>query len=55
MPTPPEFAQTLRDAGFGETKLFIAASLAEATEILGHLLTAGDVVLFENDLPDNFE
>ena len=35
---PPEFAQTLRDAGFGETKLFIAASLAEATEMLGHLL-----------------
>ena len=52
---PPEFAQTLRDAGFGETKLFIAASLAEATEILGHLLQTGDVVLFENDLPDNFE
>ncbi len=52
---PPEFAQTLRDAGFGETKLFVVASLAEATEVLGHLLAAGDVVLFENDLPDNFE
>ena len=51
---PDEFAGTLRDAGFGETKLFIASSLAEATEILGHLLMAGDVVLFENDLPDNF-
>ncbi|NLW42119.1 MAG: UDP-N-acetylmuramoyl-tripeptide--D-alanyl-D-alanine ligase, partial [Tissierellia bacterium] len=29
-------------------------SLAEATQIFGELLKPGDVILFENDLPDNY-
>lgn len=52
---PSEFATALRDSGLPEDSLHTTASLAEATEVLGTLLAAGDVVLFENDLPDNFE
>ncbi len=39
----------------GATKLVAVDSLAEATERLGRLLGPGDVVLFENDLPDQLE
>ncbi len=42
------------DGNFGEERLFVAGSLNEATEILSHLSRVGDVVLFENDLPDNY-
>jgi hypothetical protein len=30
-------------------------SLGQATERLANLLSPGDVVLFENDLPDQYE
>lgn len=36
-------------------KLILVDSLAEATERLATILGPGDVVLFENDLPDHFE
>jgi UDP-N-acetylmuramoyl-tripeptide--D-alanyl-D-alanine ligase len=36
-------------------KLVVVDSLAEATEQLPQILGPGDVVLFENDLPDHFE
>ena len=36
-------------------KLVVVDSLAEATTKLQGLLASGDVVLFENDLPDHFE
>ena len=34
--------------------LHVVASLEEATGLIAHLAHAGDVVLFENDLPDNY-
>lgn len=44
----------LKGANFPEEGLFVAGTLSEATEILGHLSRPKDVVLFENDLPDNY-
>ncbi|HEY7875276.1 MAG TPA: UDP-N-acetylmuramoyl-tripeptide--D-alanyl-D-alanine ligase [Actinomycetota bacterium] len=43
-----------QDAG-GSQKLVVVDSLAEATDELQRILGPGDVVLFENDLPDHFE
>jgi UDP-N-acetylmuramoyl-tripeptide--D-alanyl-D-alanine ligase len=39
----------------GRTRIVTVDSLAEATEELKQLLRPGDVVLFENDLPDQYE
>ena len=47
-------AEGLREAGFPEEKIYPVGSLREATEKLGALGLPGDVVLFENDLPDNY-
>lgn len=44
----------LIDAGYEEDKIFRVKSLNDATATLSHLSKAGDVVLFENDLPDNY-
>lgn len=44
----------LRDEGFPEERLHVVRDLAEATARLGTLVRAGDVVLFENDLPDTY-
>ncbi|MBQ7452805.1 MAG: UDP-N-acetylmuramoyl-tripeptide--D-alanyl-D-alanine ligase [Clostridia bacterium] len=41
-------------AGFDEGKIYRAGSINQATEILTGIANAGDVVLFENDLPDNY-
>jgi len=43
-----------RAAGFPPDRLFVVPSLKEATAQLGRLVSAGDVVLFENDLPDQY-
>ncbi len=51
---PPEFPQMLQRSGFSADALVYASDLNEATAFLGAFLAAGDVVLFENDLPDNF-
>lgn len=40
--------------GFDEKKIFRVGSLAQATSMLGNVAVPGDVVLFENDLPDNY-
>ncbi len=40
---------------FKEENIFSVSSLDEATKILGNLTRQGDVVLFENDLPDNYD
>ena len=40
-------------AGFAG-EIFVVNSLAEATAKLTEITFAGDVVLFENDLPDNY-
>ncbi|MGB9808473.1 MAG: UDP-N-acetylmuramoyl-tripeptide--D-alanyl-D-alanine ligase [Caldanaerobacter sp.] len=45
----------LKEASFPEEKVFVVANLDEATKVLQTLLQPGDVVLFENDLPDNYE
>ena len=41
-------------AGFAAHRLIVVSTLKEATARLGHLVAAGDVVLFENDLPDQY-
>jgi len=47
-------AAGLKDAGFDPANILVAASLDEATGMLRNLAKAGDTVLFENDLPDNY-
>ncbi len=46
--------QGLLEAGFDEGRLFTTANLDEATGILNELMSPGDVVLYENDLPDHY-
>lgn len=41
-------------AGFAENNLYIAKDLKDGQQHLDHLLKAGDVLLYENDLPDNY-
>ncbi len=41
-------------AGFDAASLHVVSNLTEATALLGKLGQPGDVVLFENDLPDNY-
>ncbi len=45
----------LRAAAFPPEHVVVVASLAEATARLATLLGPGDVVLFENDLPDTYD
>lgn len=45
----------LRDFGFNMKNLYFAFSRKEQKEILKNILKAKDVVLFENDLPDNYK
>lgn len=42
------------EGGMVEEQIFVVNRLDEATAVLGHLSLPGDVVLFENDLPDNY-
>ena len=44
----------LREKGFPEEKIRVVGSLEEATELIRTITGAGDTVLFENDLPDNY-
>lgn len=44
----------LKDINFDNEKIFIVDSLNKASEILGRIAKPGDIVLFENDLPDNY-
>lgn len=44
----------LEQSGFNMQNTFVVESLTKATEVLAHLTKTGDVVLFENDLPDNY-
>lgn len=44
----------IKERGFDEANLVRVASLKEATEKLAQYGGAGSVVLFENDLPDNY-
>lgn len=44
----------LLECGFPEESIIVTANLDEATKHIATLTKAGDVVLFENDLPDNY-
>ena len=44
----------LKEENFDDNNIYIVSNLQEATERLGKITKAGDVVLFENDLPDNY-
>ena len=48
-------AEGLCEAGFSRDDLHITANLDEATALLSRTTRPGDVVLFENDLPDNYD
>ena len=45
----------LSEGGFPEARTHVFASLAEAQDVLKQKLGPGDVVLYENDLPDQYE
>ncbi len=45
----------LDDAEFPATQIIVADSFAEASAVLAQQLRAGDVILYENDLPDSFK
>ena len=47
-------AKGILEEGFNNKNLYILDSLAEASELINKIGVVGDVVLFENDLPDNF-
>jgi UDP-N-acetylmuramoyl-tripeptide--D-alanyl-D-alanine ligase len=47
-------ADGLRASGFPADCLSVVRDLDEATERLRTVVQAGDVVLFENDLPDTY-
>ena len=42
-------------SGFNEKHILRAVSNRQAVELMNNLAHAGDVVLFENDLPDNYD
>lgn len=44
----------LKEANMPEDKILRAGSLSQATALLSEISKPGDVVLFENDLPDNY-
>ena len=46
--------QGLKDGGFDSMNTYVVSSLEEATQKLAELTKPGDVILFENDLPDNY-
>ena len=48
-------AEGLREAGMAEQSIILADSFAEASTRLATMMRAGDVVLYENDLPDSFK
>lgn len=45
----------LKNGGFDMDKCHFVPTLADATFILKGIITSGDVVLYENDLPDTFK
>ncbi|HLE56955.1 MAG TPA: UDP-N-acetylmuramoyl-tripeptide--D-alanyl-D-alanine ligase, partial [Rhodothermia bacterium] len=45
----------LVSAGFDESRIRVVDSLFEAQAVLKEVLRAGDVVLYENDLPDHYD
>jgi UDP-N-acetylmuramoyl-tripeptide--D-alanyl-D-alanine ligase len=46
--------QGLRAAGFSPEAITVVRDIGEVTAVLGRFTRAGDVILFENDLPDMY-
>ena len=44
----------LKNAGFPQENIHVVGNLEESTTLLHSIMKAGDVVLYENDLPDNY-
>jgi UDP-N-acetylmuramoyl-tripeptide--D-alanyl-D-alanine ligase len=44
----------LREGKFDEQNIYVVADLNAATAKLAELSKIGDVILFENDLPDSY-
>ncbi len=44
----------LLEKGFPQENIHVVGSLEESTKVLHAMMRAGDVVLYENDLPDNY-
>lgn len=44
----------LLDSGYNPTKIIMCDNLKKATDMFADVLTAGDVLLLMNDLPDNY-
>lgn len=51
--TKPIYEGLVR-SGFAADNIYVAKTLGEATNVMGHLTKPGDVILFENDLPDHY-
>ncbi|TDI77787.1 MAG: UDP-N-acetylmuramoyl-tripeptide--D-alanyl-D-alanine ligase [Bacteroidetes bacterium] len=47
-------ADGLREAGFPDDSVRVVSSLFEAQDFIRNSLSEGDIVLYENDLPDQF-
>lgn len=45
----------IREAGLSEEQLIVVDSFNEAQQRLAGIMTAGDTILYENDLPDTFK
>ena len=50
----PAISEGLQEAGFDMEQCLRAGNLRQAVEVLNTFAKPGDVVLFENDLPDNY-
>lgn len=48
-------AEGLRRSEMPEERVHLVDSFAEAQQLLGGMLRSGDIVLYENDLPDTFK
>ena len=44
----------LKEGKFNDMNIYVVTNLNEATKKLNELSKKGDVILFENDLPDNY-
>jgi UDP-N-acetylmuramoyl-tripeptide--D-alanyl-D-alanine ligase len=45
----------LIEAGYKIDNIYVAQNLTEATQHIGSFIKSGDVILYENDLPDTYE
>ena len=45
----------LREGGMAEQQIVLADTFAQASAYLATTMRGGDVVLYENDLPDSFK